>query len=88
MAVFELGSLICALATSSRMVIAGRAVTGIGGSGIFNGALVILNLLAAPNIRPMVIACGISMISIGGILGPIIGGALTEHVTWRWCEYS
>lgn len=87
MAIFELGSLICALANSSKMVIAGRAVTGIGGSGIFNGTLVIMTATAAPEIRPILIGCGVSMISIGGILGPIIGGALTEHVSWRWCEF-
>ncbi|EEP81607.1 predicted protein [Uncinocarpus reesii 1704] len=43
-----------------------------------------MSAAAHPDIRPMVIACGVSMVSIGGILGPIIGGALTEHAGWRW----
>ncbi|KMU85742.1 SGE1 [Coccidioides immitis H538.4] len=88
MALFELGTLICALANSSKMIIAGRAVTGLGGAGIFNGALVISTTLAPPNIRPMLTSIGVSMLPIGGFLGPIIGGALTEHASWRWCKLN
>lgn len=40
--VFELGSLICGVATSSNMLIAGRAVAGMGASGILNGAFTII----------------------------------------------
>jgi MFS family permease len=40
--VFELGSMITALATSSNMLIVGRAVSGMGGSGLINGALTII----------------------------------------------
>ncbi|QVM05706.1 hypothetical protein D8B26_000415 [Coccidioides posadasii str. Silveira] len=88
MALFELGTLICALANSSKMIIAGRAVTGLGGAGIFNGALVISTTLAPPNIRPMLTSIGVSMLPIGGFLGPIIGGALSEHAIWRWCKLN
>jgi MFS family permease len=42
-ATFELGSLLCGVATSSKMLIVGRAVAGIGGSGIVNGALTIIS---------------------------------------------
>jgi MFS family permease len=42
LAIFELGSLICGVATSSRMFIVGRAVAGMGGSGIMNGAFTIV----------------------------------------------
>lgn len=41
--VFELGSMITALATSSNMFIVGRAVAGMGGSGLVNGALTIIS---------------------------------------------
>ena len=42
--VFEIGSLICGVASSSTVLIVGRAVAGIGVAGIFSGALVIMAL--------------------------------------------
>lgn len=42
-AVFELGSLLCGAAQSSKMLIVGRAVAGLGGAGIQNGALTIIS---------------------------------------------
>ena len=41
-ALFELGSLICAVSTSSKMLIIGRSVAGMGTSGILNGAFTII----------------------------------------------
>lgn len=40
---FEIGSLLCGVAKSSKMLIVGRAVAGMGGSGLMNGALTILS---------------------------------------------
>jgi len=40
--IFEIGSLICALASSSTVLIVGRAIAGIGVGGLFSGALVII----------------------------------------------
>jgi MFS family permease len=50
--VFELGSLLCAVATSSNFFIVGRAVAGMGSSGILNGALVIMVGLVPLEKRP------------------------------------
>lgn len=51
--VFELGSLICGVATSSKMLIVGRAVAGMGSSGMVNGALNILASILPMHKRPM-----------------------------------
>jgi MFS family permease len=52
LAIFELGSLLCGVATSSNMLIVGRAVAGMGGSGIMNGALTIIALCLPMEKRP------------------------------------
>lgn len=51
---FELGSLICGLANSSNMLIAGRTVAGLGASGLFNGALTILSASVPLQKRPAI----------------------------------
>ncbi|EXJ90268.1 hypothetical protein A1O1_03367 [Capronia coronata CBS 617.96] len=84
-ALFEVGSLICALAQSSTMFVVGRAIAGMGASGLLNGALTILAVAAPPSQRPMLMGLIMSMAGIGQLAGPLIGGALTEHASWRWC---
>lgn len=54
-AIFEVGSLICAVATSSKILIIGRAVAGMGTSGIVNGALVIIAQCVPMEKRPSMI---------------------------------
>lgn len=51
--VFEIGSLICAAAPTSKMLIMGRAIAGAGGAGIFSGALVILAYTVPLEKRPL-----------------------------------
>jgi len=86
--IFELGNLISALAQSSGQIIGGRTVSGIGASGLTNGALVIITAACPPAVRPMASAAGISMIAIGGIFGPLLSGVLIRHAGWRWCKCS
>ncbi|KAI1413389.1 MFS general substrate transporter [Hypoxylon sp. FL1857] len=53
--IFEAGSAICGAAKSSIMLIIGRAIAGIGGSGLLNGALIILNSCVAPHRQPALV---------------------------------
>ncbi|KAE8450205.1 hypothetical protein EG329_006986 [Mollisiaceae sp. DMI_Dod_QoI] len=86
-AVFELGSLICATAVSSKMLIVGRAVAGMGSAGLFSGGLVILGHSITPRQRPIYTGLIASMFGISNIFGPILGGVFTQHLSWRWCFY-
>ncbi|KAF1940885.1 MFS general substrate transporter [Clathrospora elynae] len=85
--VFEIGSLICALAPSSGVLIAGRAITGFGASGIFAGGFVILTTIIPLHKRAIWTGTLSSTFAIASIIGPVLGGALTQNVSWRWCFY-
>ncbi|KKK15676.1 hypothetical protein P175DRAFT_0498759 [Aspergillus ochraceoroseus IBT 24754] len=85
--VFELGSLICGLANSSKMLIVGRAVAGMGTSGMVNGAMTIIAGALPMHRRPAMIGIMMGVSQLGLVLGPLIGGAFTTYTTWRWCFY-
>lgn len=51
-AVFEIGSIVCATAPNSPALIAGRVITGIGGAGITSGGLILVNILLPLDKRP------------------------------------
>ncbi|KAJ5719974.1 hypothetical protein N7493_006852 [Penicillium malachiteum] len=84
---FELGSLICGVATSSNMFIVGRVVAGMGSAGVGNGALTIVSAMVPLEKRALYFSNTASFGQLGVVFGPLIGGALTEYTTWRWCFY-
>ncbi|KAF2260069.1 MFS general substrate transporter [Lojkania enalia] len=86
-AIFEIGSLISGAATSSEMLIIGRAIAGTGAAGLMSGTLSIIAAVVSLRLRPMYTGILMSMFGISTIAGPLIGGAFTEHVSWRWVFY-
>ncbi|KAB8209101.1 major facilitator superfamily domain-containing protein [Aspergillus parasiticus] len=85
--IFELGSLICAVAPSSTALIVGRAIAGIGGGGVGNGSFLLIAHCVPPRQRPAFIGMMGSMYGIASIAGPLMGGAFTDNISWRWCFY-
>jgi len=79
------GSILCAAAPTSAVFIAGRAVAGAGAAGLFQGALAIITKSIRLEKRPLYISIVTSTFAVAVCIGPVIGGAFTDHVTWRWC---
>ncbi|KAL4870807.1 hypothetical protein BDV12DRAFT_165261 [Aspergillus spectabilis] len=82
---FLIGSLICALSINLPMVLAGRAIQGAGAGGIITLANICVSDLFSVRERPMYYALFGSTWAVAGALGPLVGGAFTTSVTWRWC---
>jgi len=85
--VFEVGSLICAVAPNATVLILGRAVAGLGAAGIGTGAYTIIAFVAEPQKRAMF--TGTIGLSYGcaSVIGPLVGGVFSDHISWRWCFY-
>ncbi|KAJ7152948.1 major facilitator superfamily domain-containing protein [Mycena filopes] len=85
--IFELGSLLCGVAPNSTALIVGRAIAGLGSSGIFSGALIIVANAVPLHKRPVYTGIMGAMYGIASVAGPLMGGVFTDKVTWRWCFY-
>lgn len=83
--IFELGSLLCTVATTSQMFIVGRAVAGVGAAGIISGTVVILTQCLPNHRRPFWTTVTGSVQMAGIVSAPLIGGGLIDWVGWRAC---
>jgi MFS transporter, DHA2 family, glioxin efflux transporter len=85
--IFEVGSLICAVAKSSTTLIVGRAIAGAGGAGIASGAYTIIAFSANEKQRPAFTGLLGATYGLASVIGPLLGGVFTDNVSWRWCFY-
>jgi EmrB/QacA subfamily drug resistance transporter len=80
--VFGLGSVFAALSTDATMLIASRALMGLGAAAIMPTTLSILTNIFPSNERPKAIAAWAAVAGLGIALGPVSGGFLIEHFAW------
>jgi EmrB/QacA subfamily drug resistance transporter len=82
--VFLVGSLICAAAPTMLLLIIGRLVQGVGGGGLYALCFGIVGDLVPPRQRGRYISYFAGMFAVAGVIGPLAGGVLTDHLGWRW----
>lgn len=86
--IFEVGSAVCGAAPTMNGLIVGRAIAGVGGSGMYVGVMTLLSVTTSIQERPMYVGMTGLVWGIGTVLGPIVGGAFTDSSAgWRWAFY-
>ena len=82
--IFIAGSVACALAPAMWVLILGRALQGIGGGGLLPIVQTIIADLLSPRERPLVQSYVSLTFMSASILGPVLGGLLTDHLHWSF----
>jgi EmrB/QacA subfamily drug resistance transporter len=82
-AVFAAASAWCGLSTSIRELILARALQGIGGALLVPESLVIISAVFPPDTRGQAIGTWSGFSAITAAIGPVLGGWLVQHISWR-----
>lgn len=83
-AIFMAGSIVSGLATSMEFLIFGRFVQGLGGAGLMILSQAILADIMSPLERAKYSGIMGAVFGVSAIAGPLLGGFLTEHLSWHW----
>jgi MFS family permease len=85
--IFLLGSALAGLSNSIAELIAFRAVQGLGGGGLIIGAQTIVGDVVAPADRGRYQGVFGAVFGVTSVLGPLLGGLIVDHASWRWVFY-
>jgi len=86
-AIFLLGSALSGLSSSMDQLIAFRAVQGVGGGALFAVATTTIGLLFSPRERGRYQGLFGAVFAVASVVGPWLGGLLTDHLSWHWVFY-
>jgi EmrB/QacA subfamily drug resistance transporter len=86
-AIFAVASVACGLARDINELILARSVQGVGAALLVPGSLAIISASFSENERGRAIGTWSGMSAITGAAGPVIGGWLIEHASWRWAFF-
>ncbi|MFD5590783.1 MFS transporter [Streptomyces griseorubiginosus] len=85
--IFLIGSALCGMAQDMPQLIAFRALQGLGGGGLMVLSMAIVGDLVPPRERGRYQGLFGAVFGATSVLGPLLGGLFTEHLSWRWVFY-
>ena len=84
---FLLGSFLCGMAPSAIPLIAFRGIQGLGAAALFTTTFAVIADLFPPAVRGRYMGLVSAVMGIASVIGPLVGGFLTDTLSWHWVFY-
>src|SRR5215469_13392641 len=85
--IFVVGSTLCGAAQSMEALVLFRAIQGLGGGAIYALSFIVVGVLYLPRERAKIQGIISGIWGIASILGPLAGGIIVDHSSWRWAFF-